>query len=510
MRTGRKDFKGGEKQRILSEMVAVAILLVLLASVGLAGEPDYSIDDIFQFKTYYYLHPEPERLGAMLHSYLNLEIFTDGSLDEHDEYVVSYFFGRTARSEPVVVSEYINFFKEGNHKQRLFILKILQLCGNEETKHFFETNLRAGRFSMEESHIIQALRDGIGTKFDPVVEPITSPADLDFLWMEFEATGSEEVVKHIIAVLHLAQDGRGLETLIGSRTKSSLACNCRKHKRVLEICRKELSNAKGVTREILQKIVSERDSPVNVRESISEGRHQEVPRDVKAWALSCVSLLWERNHGRHDSLAGEAITERDMQVRRKFLFEEWGIDSRADLLDSLRWINEGGHRRRFETLGKSVCGKSNWKYALVLLENVTNTEHLRETVFARKHYDEVGDKGIFGWDYSRYIALCRWGYSAGYISEDEAWRMIMPVAWRLQEEFDSWEDLGRNYLMGREFWGGGADSAYKFEDAYQRLIDMPSSPWNRYDWYMDLRYFSKSPVKPDDGSDGDSLLSESK
>lgn len=495
MRIGRKEFEGGERQRILSEMVAVVILLGLLASVGLAGEPDYSVDDIFQFKTYYYLHPEPERLGAMLHSYLNLETFTDGGLDEHDEHVGSYFFGRTARLEPVVVSEYINFFKEGNHKQRLFILKILKLCGNEETKHFFETNLRAGRFSREELHIIQALRDGIPTKFDPVAEPITSPADLDFLWMEFEATGSEEVVKRIVAVLHWVQNGKGLETVIGSTAKSSLACNCRKHERVLEICKEELSNSTGVTREILQKVVSEKDCPASVRESITEGRHQEVPRDVKAWALSCVSLLWERNHDPHDSLAGEAMTDRNMQVRRKFISEEWGIESRVDLLDSLRWINEGGHRRSFETLGKSVCGTSKWRYALVLLGNVMNAEYLREIVFVRKHYEEVGEEGILGWDYSRYIALCRWGHEAGYVSEDEAWRMIMPVAWRLQEEFDSWEDLSRNYLIGREFWGGGADSTYKFEDAYQRLIDMPSSPWNRYDWYMDLRYFADNQDK---------------
>jgi hypothetical protein len=58
----------------------------------------------------------------------------------------------------------------------------------------------------------------------------------------------------------------------------------------------------------------------------------------------------------------------------------------------------------------------------------------------------------------------------------------------LQEKFDSWEDLGRNYIIGRQF------SSYEetikegplFEDAYQRLIDMKSSPWNNYPWDMDL------------------------
>ena len=489
LRIGRKEFEGVERQRILLEMVAVVILLGLLASAGLAGEQDYSVDDIFQFKTYYYLHPEPEKLGAMLHSYLNLETFTDGGLDEHGEYVVSYFFGRAARSEPVVVSEYIKIFKEGNHKQRLFILNVLQLCGNKETKHFFETNLRAGRFSREESYIIQALRDGIPIKFDPVAEPVTNPGDLDFLWTEFTVTGSEEVIKRIVSVLHLAQDGKGSDKLVGGAARWMLAVQCRAHERVLEICQEELPKSTGTTGEILQRVVSEKDYPVSVGESITEGRYQEVPQDVKAWALSCVSLLWERNHDRHDSLAGEVLTDRNMQVRRKFISEEWGIESRADLLDSLRWINEGGHRRSFEDWSQYIGDMSEWRYALVQIGNVMNANRLCKIKVVRKYYKELGDKGILGWDYSRYIALCRWGHEAGYISEDEAWRLIMPVAWRLQEMFESWEDLGRNYLIGREFWGGGADSTHKFEDAYQRLIDMPSSPWNRYDWYMDLRYF---------------------
>jgi hypothetical protein len=64
----------------------------------------------------------------------------------------------------------------------------------------------------------------------------------------------------------------------------------------------------------------------------------------------------------------------------------------------------------------------------------------------------------------------------------------MPVAQKLQSTFDSWEDLGCNYFTGFQFWRYKrmAEEGYEVEDAIQRLVDMPSSPWNKYPWKMDL------------------------
>ena len=64
----------------------------------------------------------------------------------------------------------------------------------------------------------------------------------------------------------------------------------------------------------------------------------------------------------------------------------------------------------------------------------------------------------------------------------------MPVARFIQNKFDSWEDLGQNYLIGRQYWSHEDTKlwGYQFEDAYLRLFDMPSSPWNKLPWNMDL------------------------
>lgn len=112
-----------------------------------------------------------------------------------------------------------------------------------------------------------------------------------------------------------------------------------------------------------------------------------------------------------------------------------------------------------------------------------------QVAVVRTHYTRLGKKSLLGWDYTRYVSLCRWGYLVGYLSEDEAWQRIMPKARELQEAFDSWADLGENYLIGREFWSLEETTNYGwlYRTAYQRLLTNPEGPWMRLPWKLDLR-----------------------
>ncbi|MHC4157500.1 MAG: DUF1266 domain-containing protein [Planctomycetota bacterium] len=217
---------------------------------------------------------------------------------------------------------------------------------------------------------------------------------------------------------------------------------------------------------------------------------QVVVTGAKAWALGCAAVLTERNHDQHDLLGGEPRTKRNIEGKKKLLDEWWGITSRGDLFDSLLSLHTWGHRERFKQGGNYIENLSEEQYKDFLEQNKDDEQKLQEIKVVRKYYKELGEKGLWGWDYSRYICLCRWGYMVGYISEDEAWEKIIPAAKILQEKFDSWEDLGRNFLIGRQFWSykHTKESGYLFEDAYLRLLDIPSSPWNKYSWNMDLTY----------------------
>ena len=105
-----------------------------------------------------------------------------------------------------------------------------------------------------------------------------------------------------------------------------------------------------------------------------------------------------------------------------------------------------------------------------------------------REYERLGAKGLIGWDYARYVSLCRWGYVAGYLSEDEAWVRIMKAARLLQQTYGSWRELGENYLIGREFWSPAqtARNGQLYEATFQRLVSDPQSPWVRLPWRTPL------------------------
>jgi hypothetical protein len=216
---------------------------------------------------------------------------------------------------------------------------------------------------------------------------------------------------------------------------------------------------------------------------------QKPVTNERGWALGCAAMLMERNHSRHDVLAADDLTPRSVQINKKLLRDWWDVKNRAEFLDALVWLDEqGGHRKSFDEIGRLVSGMNDKEFKSALAACGSDMEKRQKVTVARQYYKMLGDKSIKGWDYTRYVAMCRWGYTAGYITENEAWTRIMPVARKLQKTFDSWEDLGKNYLIGRQFWSYShtESSGDLFTAAFNQLMQKKDSPWNRYPWDMDL------------------------
>jgi hypothetical protein len=218
----------------------------------------------------------------------------------------------------------------------------------------------------------------------------------------------------------------------------------------------------------------------------------------RQWALGCAAVLTERNHDDHTLLSGCDLTDRSRAEKRVILADSWGIHNRADLLVTLASLQAEGHRADFEAVGKLMAGLDQDTYEKLLAAE-DDPEAISKMEIARAYYPLLGAKSLYGWDYSRAICLCRWAYVAGYISEQEAWDTIMPLARVLQQTFDSWEDLGRNYLIGRKFWSHEqtTKNGWLCEDAVQRLLDMRDSPWNQHPWDLDLSESDEfAPIPP--------------
>jgi hypothetical protein len=207
-----------------------------------------------------------------------------------------------------------------------------------------------------------------------------------------------------------------------------------------------------------------------------------------AWGLAASALLTTFNGGRNDLLGTQLPTAEMIGDAKQGLANSWGIGSRKDLLDMLVWIDEGGHRKHWEEMATYISGLSGSELSDFVAKASTNAELKHEIEMVQQYAPTFGKKSLLGWDYARYISLCRLGYLCGYITEKEAWDHIMPVAAMLQKTFTSWTDLGQNYLIGREFWSyqqtlsnGGI-----IREDYQWLTTSSSSPWMTNSWNLDL------------------------
>jgi hypothetical protein len=211
--------------------------------------------------------------------------------------------------------------------------------------------------------------------------------------------------------------------------------------------------------------------------------------EQKFWALATTAVLTESNRRRHDLLGGCERTPAEIKVWRNSLVKWWGVHNRDDLLDTLKWIEDGGHRKEFDKIAAFLSSVTPETLAEIRRQAATRDPSVINKIeIVIKYKDEFGKKSIIAWDYDRYISLCGWGYIAGYLSEEEAWRKIMPAARLLQNTFDSWRDLGMNHVVGREFWSfeeTRRKGAYT-RQCYERLLTNPSSPWVRLKWNLNL------------------------
>ena len=211
-------------------------------------------------------------------------------------------------------------------------------------------------------------------------------------------------------------------------------------------------------------------------------------RDQHARALAYGGILSAVNGESLDELALGPVTDEIRRANQAMLAEWWEVKSREDFLATLAWIENGGHRKEFREL--------RWR-----LESVP-VEHLMREIFKdQKDIRGLGRRfvvaqvlrasrrkglDIAAWDFGRYINLCRWGYLSGYVTEQEAWARILPVARFLQSSFASWDEFADDYFLGRAFWS--VDQAENTGDlhrkAYRDLI--AQGKWTQESWSSSL------------------------
>ncbi len=172
------------------------------ANENLSSEDVQEIKDLNEFITFYYLEPKPEYSGIALKKYLYSEQFLLSD-DNIIDWPIVYFFAKIAKLEPSILQEYkLIFLNLKLTKQRLFLLNVFVICGNDDIYNFLSGIITEPEYTDITEAINNILTNGFATDYIPILADVTSLTDLDILWSDFFVTGSTASINSIINVVN--------------------------------------------------------------------------------------------------------------------------------------------------------------------------------------------------------------------------------------------------------------------------------------------------------------------
>jgi LSD1 subclass zinc finger protein len=206
-----------------------------------------------------------------------------------------------------------------------------------------------------------------------------------------------------------------------------------------------------------------------------------VVQPQRLWGLALAGVLTEMNSAHHDELGMWGLNEHTRPWCTNVLRDSYGVGDEQAFNEMVHWLATEGHtaeaRATISTLGPSPI------------------QDQPKQAIARSERARIQEVGLLAWDVGRLVAVVGWGFWAGFIEEDAAWKTILGSAVRVQRAYDSWRAYGEAYMFGRFYWSGGQTHEGS-QAAYQRLLGNPASPWNRLPWKLDFGFGVTTPSAP--------------
>jgi len=201
---------------------------------------------------------------------------------------------------------------------------------------------------------------------------------------------------------------------------------------------------------------------------------------AQRWALAAGGVLTKLNKDTFETLQNDFHKEEGIRV----LKEWWGIHNTTEVQEMIASLTVNGHRRRFEPRYKEISILSEDQFKR-LLEH-TDPDNVPLYVFIWENRARFVNGTLLSWDLARLINICRFAYTAGYISEAYAWQKIMEAARSLQAAYPSWDALIDSYLLGYRFWQDGSPVREGEAVAAKWLKTSPESPCRQIPWKTKL------------------------
>jgi len=212
---------------------------------------------------------------------------------------------------------------------------------------------------------------------------------------------------------------------------------------------------------------------------------------TQMWAIALTGIMTESNRSNRNSLNTSAMNESGRNTWLNVMSRDWDVNTREELLETLESLENGGHSaslKEIQNIIYEIYGITNEYDVITILEKYSWDEtKINRYNYVTANWGKYYYRSIRSWDLGRSISLCRWGYNTGFLTEEEAWERIFHYAKIIQSLYNSWEEYGYDYLMGRVFWASGFREEENYfartEPIYQKLL---RSYWSLIDWNIDL------------------------
>jgi hypothetical protein len=228
---------------------SLVLALALACSAGFAATDKFAdAQTLGQWITYYYVQPEPQRVGEAIRAASSKGFMQNGKAAPF----IGFIAGVANKSPSMAQTLAKQFATLAKVDQPVVILGVWY-SGHPEAKPLLERFLKtmpAHKAMIE--HLLASAP--LGLLELPLEE---GPWVLDALWGYFMATGDAAPVARIITALPWVNiRGDVPRLLVGGAARWSLISNAIQHERVMAVCRNELASQSPDVRMVLSEVIA--------------------------------------------------------------------------------------------------------------------------------------------------------------------------------------------------------------------------------------------------------------
>ena len=187
-------------------------------------------------------------------------------------------------------------------------------------------------------------------------------------------------------------------------------------------------------------------------EALPEPEPVEYGRDPALWGRFGILLSGIVSTLNDHSLDGLDVEEHIPVLEQQVLSvvrRSWGIDGRGGLLETLRYLSQGGYTERY----RFYCEAETPEELMTGDEDEDDREGVvRAWAFAQHYKERYSPAFMAGWDVGRAAMLARWGSYLGWITPEEAQGILWDLAQRAPPDRGGGGVFAPSYLFGGLMW----------------------------------------------------------